>query len=53
MSTKIFIYYLVYLDMRKLPETEVYIHLPYYKFNDMSHISVINELFPKVKENET
>ena len=41
------------LGHEKITETEVYIHLPYYKFNDMSHISVINELFPKVKENET
>lgn len=47
------IYLLSYfLGHETIIETEVYIHLPYYKFNDLSHISTINELFPEVKDNE-
>lgn len=48
------IYLLSYLlGHETIFETEVYVHLPYYKFNDLSHISAINKLFPEVKDNET
>lgn len=47
------IYLLSYLlGHETIIETEIYIHLPYYKFNDLSHISIINKLFPEVKEND-
>lgn len=42
----------VILGHESIKETEVYLHLPYYKFNDITPIEKINDIFPRMNQHE-
>lgn len=42
----------VMLGHKTISETEIYLHLPYYEFNNFSCNAKLNSVFPKVKDDE-
>lgn len=42
----------VFLGHETIKETEVYIHLPRYRFNDIGNLDHINQIFPEGRDHE-